>query len=168
MADIPLAKQFLAIRQSLGLSQHDIAQIIGVSEGSIWIFENKPYQKGCNSETRKKIHAFMNAHHAKKSPKNDDVVDDCLNLDAVREKEKNEIQKLKDKIFHSFIHGRRYCIQEGKPNPYEFEFNPLNGKGCTFIYLRKEGRHHMFREERGGWTRTYTDNQLIGKYIKEA
>ena len=38
---------------------------------------------------------------------------------------------------------------------------------CIFIYLRKEGKHHIFREERGKWTRTYTDVQLLGKQIQE-
>lgn len=38
---------------------------------------------------------------------------------------------------------------------------------CTFRFLRKDGIHHIFREVRGGWTRTYTDAQLIGKNIQE-
>ena len=36
-----------------------------------------------------------------------------------------------------------------------------------FSYVGKEGIHHVFREIRGGWTRTYTDYQLIGKTVKE-
>ena len=37
----------------------------------------------------------------------------------------------------------------------------------TFSYERKEGIHHVFREIHGGWSRTYTDAQLIGKTIME-
>ena len=38
---------------------------------------------------------------------------------------------------------------------------------CEFCYERQAGIHYIFREVRGGWTRTYTDAQLIGKTIKE-
>ena len=38
---------------------------------------------------------------------------------------------------------------------------------CTFVFLRKDGKHHIFRELNGGWTRTYTDAQLIGKSVTE-
>ncbi|MBQ3457124.1 MAG: hypothetical protein IJG36_11845, partial [Synergistaceae bacterium] len=38
---------------------------------------------------------------------------------------------------------------------------------CIFRYEGKIGIHHSFREIRGGWTRTYTDPQLIGKHIQE-
>ena len=158
---ISVGKKLFTIRQSLGLTQHALSEIIGVSEGSIWNFQNIPYQSGCNTETRRKINSFINSHQ----PKNDK--DDWPDFDAIRQKDLQKLEAQKAKIFHSFILGKRYCIQEGNPSPYEFEFNPLNGKGCIFIYLRKEGKHHVFREERGGWIRTYTDNQLIGKYIKE-
>lgn len=36
-----------------------------------------------------------------------------------------------------------------------------------FCYEGKQGIHHMFREIRGGWSRTFTDAQLIGKKVKE-
>lgn len=38
---------------------------------------------------------------------------------------------------------------------------------CLFRYERQSGIHYIFREVRGGWTRTYTDAQLVGKIIKE-
>ena len=46
--------------------------------------------------------------------------------------------------------------------------NPQYGTLCEFRYEGKRGIHHCFREARGGWTRTYTDTQLIGKKIEEA
>ncbi len=39
--------------------------------------------------------------------------------------------------------------------------------GYTFRYLGKQGIHHMFREICGGWSRTYTDAQLVGKEVIE-
>ena len=156
-----IGEKLFVIRKELRLSQIELANQLGVSEDDLRCFESALFQKGCKANAKKKISEFVKSH-SELIP-----YPECPDLDAVREKEKNKLNELKNKIFHSFIQGRRYRIQEGKTNPYEFEFNPLNGKGCTFIYLRKEGRHHMFREERGGWIRTYTDNQLIGKYIKE-
>ena len=38
---------------------------------------------------------------------------------------------------------------------------------CVFRYEGQCGIHYVFREVRGGWTRTYTDAQLVGKIIKE-
>ena len=41
------------------------------------------------------------------------------------------------------------------------------GYGCIFLYTGKQGKHHVFKSVRGGWSRTYTDAQLIGKSIQE-
>ena len=38
---------------------------------------------------------------------------------------------------------------------------------CLFRFECQQGIHYVFRETRGGWMRTYTDAQLIGKVIKE-
>lgn len=45
--------------------------------------------------------------------------------------------------------------------------SPISGCACIFRYKGKDGIHHVFTEVKGGWTRTYTDAQLIGKLIKE-
>ena len=47
------------------------------------------------------------------------------------------------------------------------EFDAKNNNFYVFRYEGKSGIHHKFREARGGWVRTYTDAQLIGKVIKE-
>ena len=67
---------------------------------------------------------------------------------------------VKDKIyliFSRYADGRRqrkYLIHSENEN-YKYR------------YVGKRGIHHMFREINGGWLRTYTDAQLIGKHIKE-
>ena len=156
MSNNSLGKKLFNIRLAMGISQIELAEKIGVSNATIQNFEFNSASVR-QPVTLRKIISFINEH-------SDTVNDIELNI---QEQSKTDIEALKAKMFHSFILGKRYCIQEGNPSPYEFEFNPLNGKGCIFIYLRKEGKHHVFREERGGWIRTYTDNQLIGKYIKE-
>lgn len=66
-------------------------------------------------------------------------------------------------------HPRKFRFEEGQS--YQIgttdkqEKEPV--KDCIFCYEGKHGIHHMFREVRGNWTRTYTDAQLIGKKIQE-
>ena len=63
-----------------------------------------------------------------------------------------EDEKARQKVLnHVFTKGQRYIIE----------------KDYIFEYLEKEGIHHIFREINGGWTRCYTDPQLIGKTIEE-
>lgn len=49
-----------------------------------------------------------------------------------------------------------------------YRFEDKDNKDFVFSYVEKRGIHHVFKEIHGGWTRTYTDIQLIGKTIKEA
>lgn len=68
-------------------------------------------------------------------------------------KNKRTIERLKN--------GGKYTIQ--KINDYGDD--PEHG--YTFRYLGKSGIHHKFVEIYGGWSRTYTDAQLIGKLLVE-
>ena len=70
---------------------------------------------------------------------------------------------------YSFIIGKNYTIRDNKiGTPTKTEMCPCSGRFCVFRYEGKTGIHHVFREARGGWQRTYTDAQLIGKKIEEA
>ena len=62
-------------------------------------------------------------------------------------------------VSFSFIGGKTYFIND-TPKQSSDERNYL-------VYLRKEGKHHMFRNYLGGWITCFTDPQLIGKSIKE-
>ena len=57
--------------------------------------------------------------------------------------------------------GEKYAAQTVNGNIDDPEF------GYTFRYLGKQGIHHAFREISGGWGRTYTDAQLVGKEVVE-
>ena len=147
--------KLLKLRRTLALSQHDLALKIGVSEGAVNYFENNRYTKNCNSRARMKINAFIDnfngIHDASPPPPRHDE-------HATSEK----------KTTFSFSKGKRYFIFDSGNGKGEADYiKPETGKGCIFVYLRKEGKHHIFREERGGWIRTYTDIQLIGKNIQE-
>ena len=77
------------------------------------------------------------------------------------------IQTHSNNFNYSFLKGHRYYISDSNVFDDSGDMKPETGKGCVFIYLRKEGKHHLFKEECGGWSRTYTDIQLRGKKIKE-
>lgn len=64
--------------------------------------------------------------------------------------------------------GRNYEIlsPEGKQRCDDI-ISPTTGINCVFRYEGKAGIHYCFREIHGGWSRTYTDMQLIGKRITE-
>ena len=131
------------LRLSLGLSQAQMAEKIGVSDKSIWRFERETANTNY-SQAKEKIRSFLD--------------------DALRRAEDNN-----NLVSHSFVKGACYSIFDsgnGTKDTYE-TMNPTTGKGCIFIYIRKDGKHHIFREQRGGWIRTYTDVQLMGKHVQE-
>ncbi len=76
-------------------------------------------------------------------------------------------EQIPEPVTFSFEAGRSYTIKDAKCNPSDF-ITPHNGYRCIFRYAGKDGIHHVFTEIRGGWVRTYTDAQLIGKKIEEA
>ena len=61
-----------------------------------------------------------------------------------------EQERRKAALIHQFEIGRLYLIDK-----------------CTFRYVGKQGKHHCFVSSLSGWSRTYTDAQLIGKSYQE-
>lgn len=67
-----------------------------------------------------------------------------------------------------FSVGNTYSITNATRENHRLEIiSPTSGYHCAFRYVGKVGIHHVFVETRGGWTRTYTDAQLIGKEIQK-
>ena len=68
----------------------------------------------------------------------------------------------------SFEIGHVYSIKDAIHGAHNlYEISPKYGTLCEFKYEGQQGIHRCFREASGGWTRTYTDAQLIGKQIEE-
>jgi|GEM_PF-6851253 len=67
--------------------------------------------------------------------------------------EESALKAEKESVRAKFIVGKNYKLD--------------SANGCVFRYEGKQGIHHMFREVRGNWTRTYTDAQLIGAKTEE-
>ena len=72
-----------------------------------------------------------------------------------------QVQVLRRK--YSFKAGQSYRIY----TPFRLGCPPQESREYEFMYECKRGAHHVFREKTGGWTRTYTESQLIGKVIQE-
>ena len=80
-----------------------------------------------------------------------------------------EPESIPEPVIYSFEIGRCYTIKDAKSSSQTNEMiSPPTGDWCIFKYAGKHGIHHVFTETQGGWTRTYTDAQLIDKKIKEA
>ena len=98
---------------------------------------------------------------------------------------KNQIKRIKlsqaekAAFYKHFEVGKIYCFSENeykyarknaqsKSDKTNYTFSGVGwGNDCIFKYIGKHGIHHCFKEIHGGWSRTYTDAQLVGKDIKE-
>ncbi len=67
--------------------------------------------------------------------------------------EESALKAERESVHAKFTVGKSYKID--------------SANGCVFRYEGKQGIHHVFREIRGNWTRTYTDAQLIGAKTEE-
>ena len=67
--------------------------------------------------------------------------------------EESALKAEKESVRAKFIVGKNYKLD--------------SANSCVFKYEGKQGIHHVFREVRGNWTRTYTDAQLIGTRTEE-
>ena len=144
------------LRRTLGLSQRQLARNIGVSDDAISRFELNSYDEKRTSHAKRKIQSFIDNF-------NGNLTTSTLDEHAHSEKKTTfSFSKF------SFSKGKRYFIFDSGNAKGEADYiRPETGKGCIFVYLRKEGKHHIFREERGKWIRTYTDIQLMAKNIQE-
>ena len=122
------------------------------------------------SQRKKFSRAEVNAVNKKSAPKPEEVFISQIDIETPEEKamrerlRKRALEEAKlraEALNHKFIVGKKYFIGE------EGKFKPLYQADFTFIYEGKQGKHHVFRHFKGNWSRTYTDPQLIGKFIKE-
>ena len=150
------AEKLEALRYTLGLTQGQMAKKIGVSKEALARFEQD--DKSLNNKktsAQYKIRAFLEVQDI--SPE--------LIAESKLVLELNERQK---SIPKHFVEGKCYKIYDKGSN---YKKTSLSGTtwdcDCIFMFLRKDGIHHVFRDVKGGWTRTFTDAQLCGKKIQE-
>ena len=152
------ADKLKALRYTLGLTQSQLAEKIGVSETSIAHCEKGYTPLGkVKAPAQLKIRAFLEVQDI--SPT---VIAESKKILGLEERQKA--------IHKHFTEGKCYRVYEGNRNNKKTLSRGTsweNEDDYVFMFIHKEGIHHIFREIRGGWTRTYTDAQLIGKKIQE-
>ena len=149
------------MRRKKSLSQRKLAEIAGITSATITLWEMGKVRPSVKKWEQ--VLAAIYAYNASVKPSSKlayhisfDRYEDLIAVpDLVR-----EIVPLRG-VF-SFETGKCYYIRE-----------PVCGcckhfcDGIVFRYKCQEGIHHMFVAVNGGWSRTYTDAQLIGKVIEE-
>ncbi len=134
------------IRLFLNLSQRELSRRIEVSASTISRYENE------HTTVSPRVQRWVNRKYRQ------------FHLNQ------KVIKSAKDNSVCSFMPQRCYSITDSdrilrrltlNPCIHDFSFNYI------FQYLGTHGIHHCFKEIHGGWSRTYTDSQLIDKRVME-
>ena len=151
-------KQLRYLREMLGLTQQDVALELGYTESSISYAERKGYK---TEKARQNYTEFLKNKMSSVYPDIKAEIEDKIKTvpdisDYIYHLTQGQLEEINRKIVRSFEVGKMYRV-----------LNASHDRDFTFEYVKKEGIHHVFREIHGGWSRTYTDTQLIGKNFEE-
>ena len=140
------AQKLRKTRLFLNLTQRELSVRIGISSSSISRYENErtPVSPRVQKWVNRKYRQF---HLSRKV-----------------------IKSSKDHSVCSFMPQRYYSIANDDKVLHKLSLNPcIHNFNFNFVfqYLSTQGIHHCFREIHGGWSRTYTNSQLIDKRIME-
>ena len=146
MNTINYAIRLRKVRLFLNISQRELSSRIGISASSISRYENErtPVSDRVRKWVNRKYRQYQLSRKVIKSAKDHSV---CAFMPQKYYSIADD-----DKIFHRL--SLNPCI-------HDFNFN------YVFQYLGTQGIHHHFKEIHGGWSRTYTNSQLINKRIQE-
>ena len=135
------AQKLRKVRLYLNLTQKELGNRIGLSASTISSYENE--RRGVSARVRKWVNKMYRKHHLSKKV----------------------IKSARDNTLCAFCPKKCYSINDGDRILHR-SISSLT-LGYIFRYERTEGIHHCFREIRGGWSRTYTDWQLVDKRVLE-
>lgn len=149
------------LRQALGMSQYKLAEEVGVARDTVRLWE-----QGVSfpqSRFKGKLSDIFNGELTF-GPPSDTEDKPPVRTKKFYDMEEHAIQAVvKNRtIARFFAVGKCYNISDSANSS---EHSPI--QQSILRYERKEGIHHVFREVRGKWIVTYTDAQLVGKYVKE-
>ena len=139
MKKLTNAQKLRKTRLFLNLTQRELSVRLGVSASSISRYENE--RTPVSPRVRKWVNRKYRHFH--------------LN--------RKVLKSSKDHSVCSFMPHRCYSIADDDKILHRLSF-PFN---YVFQYEGTQGIHHYFREIHGGWSRTYTNSQLIDKRIQE-
>ncbi len=133
-------------RLFLNISQRELSIRIGVSSSTISRYENE--RSPVSPRVRKWVNRMNRKYHLSEKV----------------------IKSAKDNSVCSFTPHMCYSIADDDKIVHRLSLNPCIidfSFNYVFQYLGMHGIHHHFREIHGGWSRTYTNNQLIDKRVME-
>ena len=141
-------------RMKCGITKKRLSQLSGVNEHTLNDTESGRYLPTIKTYNKlAQVFGWKNIDNT--SVKKSSLIK-TLSIDDLLDPPE-PVKLLKPVIFTFTISSiyRIYAYEADRDNEY------------VFCYEGKQGIHHMFREIRGGWSRTFTDAQLIGKKIVE-
>ena len=135
------AQKLRKVRLYLNLTQKELGKRIGLSASTIFNYETE--RRTVSPRVRNLVNKMYRKHQLSKKV----------------------IKSARDNTLCVFRPLKCYSIDDSDRILHRHigKFN----LGYVFQYQRTEGIHHCFREIRGGWSRTYTDCQLVDKRILE-
>lgn len=146
MSTINYAIKLRKVRLFLNITQRELSSRIGVSASSISRYENE------HTPVSPRVKKWINRIYRK------------YNL------AQRVIKSAKDNTICAFMPQKYYSISDDDKILHRLSFNPCIHDfnfNYVFQYLGTQGIHHHFREIHSGWSRTYTNNQLIDKRVME-
>ena len=146
MKTINYAQKLRKTRLFLNLTQRELSVRIGISASTISRYENE--RAPISPRVRKWVNRKYRQYHLSRKV----------------------IKSSKDNSVCSFIPKRCYSIADDDKVLHKLTLNPCIHDfifNYVFQYMGTQGIHHCFREIHGGWSRTYTNSQLIDKRIQE-
>ena len=146
MNSINYAQRLRKVRLFLNISQRVLSSRIGISASSISRYENE--RTPVSPRVRKWVNRMFRKHSLAK----------------------RVIKSAKDNSVCAFMPLRCYSIADDDKILHRLSLNPCIHDfnfNYVFQYLGTQGIHHHFKEIHGGWSRTYTNSQLIDKRIQE-
>lgn len=146
MKKLTNAQKLRKTRLFLNITQRELSVRLGISASTISRYENG--RTPVSPRVRKWVNRKYRQYHLSRKV----------------------IKSSKDHSVCDFKPHRCYSINDSDRILRRLTFNPCIHDftfNYVFQYLGTQGIHHCFKEIHGGWSRTYTNSQLIDKRIQE-
>ena len=146
MKKLTNAHKLRKTRLFLNLTQRELSVRLGVSASTISRYENE--RTAVSPRVQKWVNRKYRQYHLSQKV----------------------IKSTKDHSVCVFMPQRCYSINDSDKVLHRLSLNPCIldfSFSYVFQYLGTQGIHHYFREIHGGWSRTYTNSQLIDKRVME-
>ena len=139
MKKLTNAQKLRKTRLFLNLTQRELSVRLGISSSTISRYENE--RTPVSPRVRKWVNRKYRQYHLSRKV----------------------IKSSKDHSVCSFMPKRCYSIADDDKILHHLSFTFC----YVFQYEGTQGIHHCFKEIHGGWSRTYTNSQLVDKRIQE-